>query len=132
AVLLFAAIVVHSFRAAPPPPPPASLRVEIPEPVPPPPAAEPPRAPEPGRAAASPQRLLPFLVKLGRARLLRDRRTLEDLRPTLPSVFEEDFEWIRARLPGELLAAAGAVDLIAAFRRHDAVGDLAAVLSGTG
>src|SRR6185503_14623841 len=93
-------------------------------------AAPPPRAPAPGRPAAESSRLLPFLEKLGRARLVRDRRSLQALRAAMPPVFEQDFEWIRARLRGELLAAAGAVELISAFGRQDAVGDLAAVLSG--
>src|SRR5207248_1540976 len=130
AVLLFAAVLLHSFRAAPPRDP-RPARLEIPAPAPPPaPVAEPPRAPEPGRAAQGAERLLPYLEKLGRARLVRDRRTLDELRRRTPPVFEEDFEWIRARLQGELLAAAGAVDLIASFRRHEATGDLAAVLAG--
>jgi len=129
AVLLFAAILLHSFRGAPPPSR-RTAALELPEPAAPPAPAEKPRVPEPGRAAASPERLLPYLEKLGRARLVRDRRSLEELRRRCPPVFEEDFEWIRARLRGELLAAAGAADLIAAFGRSDGVGDLAAVLAG--
>jgi hypothetical protein len=92
--------------------------------------AEPPRATAPGRAAAGSERLLPFLERLGRARLVRDRRTLEELRRRMPPVFEEDIEWVRSRLRGELMAAAGAVELIAAFRRHEAVGDLAELVAG--
>src|SRR6185295_356635 len=130
AVLLFAAVLLHSFRAAPPRDP-RPARLEIPAPAPPPePVAEAPRAPAPGRAAQGAERLLAHLEKLGRARLVRDRRTLEELRRRTPPLFEEDFGWIRARLSGELFAAAGAVDLLAAFRRHDAVGDLAALLNG--
>jgi hypothetical protein len=129
AVLLFAAILLHSFRGAPPP----SQRraaLELPEPPTPPAPAERPRLPEPGRAASAPERLLPFLETLGRARLVRDRRSLEDLRRRCPPVFEEDFEWIRSRLRGELLAAAGAAELIAWFGRRDGVGDLAALVAG--
>jgi hypothetical protein len=129
AVLLFAAIVLHSFRP-PPPAAPRPPRLELPEPALPPVEPEPTRAAAPGRAAAGPERLRPYLEKLGRARLLRDRRTLEDLRRGTPPVFEEDFEWIRSQLRGELMAAAGAADLIAAFRRHEAAGDLVGVLSG--
>jgi hypothetical protein len=130
AVLLFAAIVLHSFRGAAPASPAAPTRLELPEPAPRPAPAAPPRAPAPGRPAAEASRLLPFLEKLGRARLVRDRRTLAALRAALPPVFEQDFEWIRARLRGELLAAAGAVELIGAFGRQDGVGDLAAIVSG--
>src|SRR5688500_1706332 len=129
AVLLFAAIVLHSFRRTPPGPP-RPARLEISEPAPPPAAAEPARVPEPGRAAAGPERLLPFLEKVGRARLVRDRRSQEELRRLSPAVFEEDFGWIRSRLTGELLAAAGAAELIAVFGRLEAVGDLAAGLDG--
>jgi hypothetical protein len=131
AVLLFAAILLHSFRGAPPPARlPAAL--ELPVPAPPPAPAEKPRMAEPGRAAASPERLLPFLETLGRARLVRDRRKLEELRRRCPVIFEEDFEWIRGRLRGELIAAAGAAELIGAFGWRDGVGDLAAVLAGPG
>lgn len=127
AALFFAAIVVHSFRAAPAPAPRLDLPpvADVREPVP-----ESPHAPAPGRGAQGPERLLPFLEALGRARLVKDRRTLADLRGRVPPVFEEDFEWIRARISGELFAAAGAAELAALFRRGDAVGDLAAALSG--
>jgi hypothetical protein len=129
AALLFAAVVLHSFRGTPPARPRAApLEIPVPRPE---PAAkdEPPRAPAPGRAAQAPGRLLPFLEKLGRARLVRDRRALAELRRQTPPVFEEDLEWIRGRLSGELLGAAGAADLVASFRHRDAVGDLAAVLT---
>src|SRR5689334_18767230 len=86
AVLLFAALVLHSFRGAPPPRPAMSPRLEIPEPAPSPAAAPPARAPARGRPAAESSRLLPFLEKLGRARLVRDRRTLEALRAAMPPV----------------------------------------------
>src|SRR5436190_6184005 len=130
AVLLFAAILLHSFRGAPPPSRRAPA-VELPEPVPPPTPVERPRTAERGRAAASPERLLTFLETLGRARLVRNRRTLEELRRRCPAVFEEDFDWIRSRLRGELMAAAGAAELLAAFGCRDGVGDLAAVLAGS-
>ncbi|MBI3858067.1 MAG: HEAT repeat domain-containing protein, partial [Planctomycetes bacterium] len=129
AVLLFAAVVVHSFRR-PPRELPRGLRLEAAPPsAPPAPPPEPPRTAAPGRAERSPERLLPFLERLGRARLVRDARTLAGLRRKMEPVFEEDFEWIRGRLSGDLLAAAGAAELAAAFGRRDAVGDLAAVLA---
>ena len=59
----------------------------------------------PSCASRGAERLLPFLEKIGRARLVRDRRMTEALRRNLPAVFEEDFEWIRGRLSGELIAA---------------------------
>jgi hypothetical protein len=129
AVLLFAAILLHSFRGAPPPSRRAAP-LELPAPVAPLAPPERPRVPEPGRAAASPERLRGYLESLGRARLVRDRRTLEELRRRGPPVFEEDFEWIRSCLRGDLMAAAGAAELIGAFGRRDGVGDLAAALSG--
>jgi len=55
---------------------------------------------------------------------------LAELRRSPPPVFEEDFDWLRGRLSGELLTAAGAVELLASFRRRDAVGDLGALLVG--
>lgn len=130
AALLVAAVLLHSFRGAPPsprhaqeiaipPPPPLPARV-----------VEAPRAPSPGRSRKSPDRLIPFLEKVGRARLVRDRRTLAALRSEAPPIFEEDLEWIRSRLSGELLGAAGAAELVASYRSRDAVGDLAAVLGG--
>jgi hypothetical protein len=129
AALLFAAVLVQSFRKTPAParrdapleiPPPAPVAAAPSEPV---------RAPAAGKPGQGSERLLRMLERLGRARLVKDRRTLEEVRRTLPPVFEEDFEWIRSRLGGELLAAAGAAELLAAFGRRDAVGDLAAVLS---
>jgi hypothetical protein len=130
ALLLFAALLLHSIRSAPIPPKalPDRLQIPAPEPV----AAAIPEAPRKavaGRAELGPERLLPFLERLGRARLVRDRRTLEALRRETPPLFEEDFDWIRARLSGELFPAAGAVELLAAYRRHEAVGDLAALLA---
>lgn len=128
-MLLFAAVLVQSFRRERPAAP-AAARLALPAPAPaPPPSAEPVRAPAPGRPGQGPERLLPMLQQLGRARLVRDRRTLEDLRRRMPPVFEEDFAWVRSQLKAELFAAAGAAELAAAFGRRDAVGDLAAVLA---
>lgn len=129
ALLLLAAVLLQALRPRPPAPAPA-LRVQVPAPAEPSRAEpEPLRAAAPGKASQAPERLLPLLEKLGRARLLRDRRTLAELRRRMEPVFEEDFEWIRSRLSGELIAAAGAAELAGAFGRRDAVGDLAAVLA---
>jgi hypothetical protein len=127
-VLLMVAVMIQLSRGRRAPAPAAAplvVPVAAPEAAP----AEPPRSASPGKAVRPPERLLPLLEKLGRARLVRDRRTLADLRRRMEPVFESDFEWIRGRLSGELIAAAGAADLVVAFGRHDAVGDLAAVLS---
>ena len=59
-----------------------------------PPLPESPRPAAAGRAEQGAERLLSFLEKLGRARLVRDRRTLAELRRSLPPVFEEDFDWL--------------------------------------
>jgi hypothetical protein len=128
AVLLLAVIAIQSLRGRKAPAPAARLEVPVATPpvaVPP----EPPRAASPGRAAQPPERLLPLLEKLGRARLVRDRRTLAELRRKLDPVYEDDFAWIRSRLSGELITAAGAAELVVAFGRAEAVGDLAAVLA---
>jgi len=127
-VLLLAAMMVHTLRSRRTPAP-AEPRLEIPVAAPVVAPSEPPRTAAPGRAAQSPERLLPLLEKLGRARLVRDRRTLAELHRRLEPVYEEDFEWIRGRLSGDLLAAAGAAELVVAFGRREAVGDLAGVLS---
>jgi hypothetical protein len=129
AALLFAAVLVQYLRAGPVPTPPRAARLEIPRAPAASPVPEPPRAPASGRPGEKPERLRPVLERIGRARLVRDRRTLEELRRSLPPVFEEDFEWIRSRLSGELFVAAGAAELVAGFGRRDAVGDLAAALS---
>lgn len=126
--LLLAAMMVQTLRSRRTAPA-AAPRLEVPVPAPVVVPVETPRTVAPGRAAQSPERLLPLLEKLGRARLVRDRRTLADLRRRLEPVYEEDFEWIRGRLSGELLTAAGAAELVVAFGRMDAVGDLAAVLA---
>ena len=129
AVLLMAAVLIQTFRGRTPAGPPAAPKLDVPVAAPVAVPSEPPRAASPGRASQSPERLLPFLEKLGRARLVRDRRTLAELRRRMEPVFEEDFAWIRGRLSGELFAAAGAAELAVAFGRADAVGDLAAVLA---
>lgn len=100
-------------RPALPPPP---LRLESPSP--------------PDRP--SPDRLLPFLEKLGRARLLRDRRTLDALRGRVPPVFESDFEALDARMGADLFVSAGIAELARLFGRRDAVPALAAALAAPG
>jgi HEAT repeat protein len=127
-ILLLAAMMVQTLRSRRTPPL-VAPRLDVP--VPPPVIApvETPRTPTPGKAAQAPERLLPLLEKLGRARLVRDRRTLAELRRRVEPIHEEDFEWIRGRLSEELLTAAGAAELVVAFGRMDAVGDLASVLA---
>jgi hypothetical protein len=100
-------------------PPPALL------PPPPPPAR---RAQAPPPDVPSPDRLKPFLEKLGRARLLRDRRTLDALRGEVPPVFDSDFEALVPQLGDDLFVSAGVAELARLFGRRDAVPALAAVL----
>src|SRR5260221_10466916 len=92
-VFLFAAGLPHSFRT-PPPPAARRARLEVPEPLPAPsPVPETRRAPAPGRAEEGPERLLRFLEQLGRARVVKDRRTLDDLLRRVPPLFDGDFAW---------------------------------------
>ena len=127
-ILLLAAMMIHTLRSRRASAP-VEPRLEIPVPSPVAVPAEPARTVAAGRPTQAPERLLPLLEKLGRARLVRDRRTMAELRRRLDPVYEEDFEWIRGRLSGDLLAAAGAAELVVAFGRGEAVGDLASVLA---
>jgi hypothetical protein len=102
----------------------------LPVPPPLPPAALQPQPPRP--EPLSPARLLPYLEKLGRARLLRDRRTLEALRSQVPAVFQSDFEPLTSRIGGDLFISAGVAELAILFRWHDAVPALAAPLRRPG
>ena len=77
----------------------------------------------------APERLRPFLERLGRARLLRDRRILQSLLRDVPPLFESDAAWVYARLEGDLFAAAGAAELAAIYGLRGAVPYLAAALS---
>jgi hypothetical protein len=107
--------------------------VEIPplveRPSPPPPAM---RALTPPPERPSPDRLKPFLEKLGRARILRDRRTLAALRAQVPPVFETDLPVLSSWLGEDLFLAAGVAELIHLFGLHDAVPALAATLAKPG
>ncbi len=136
AVLALLAALLALRRCRPPAPPrPALSRVEGPAaevrlPVPPPlrASAEPPRPVSAGRAAQGPERLAPFLERLGRARLLRDRATLARLRAELPGLFESDVAWIGSRLGADLFAAAGAAELVRMFGLRQLLPELAETL----
>ncbi len=80
----------------------------------------------------SPERLRPFLESLGRARLLRDRRTLEALRTRIPPVFESDFNSLYAQVGGELFVSAGIAELARLFGWRDVVPALASALGKPG
>src|ERR1043166_3515368 len=93
-------------------------------PAPPPPPMEKATPKRPAQALPQPpppSRLLPFLERLGRARLLRDRRTVDQLREELPTVYESDASWICSKLEGELFVAAGAAEFARLFGLRDAV-----------
>jgi len=87
------------------------------------------RALAPPAEPPSPDRLRPFLEKLGRARILRDRRTLDALRGQLPPVFESDIPALLSQLGDELFIAAGIAELVRLFGWHDAVPSLSAALA---
>lgn len=99
--------------------PPASRPVERRAQTPPP---EPPAA----------DRLWPFLEKLGRACVLRDRRTLEALRGQLPPVYESDLPVLLARFGDDLFPSAGIAELARLLGWRDAVGPLAVALGKPG
>jgi HEAT repeat protein len=129
AALLAMALSLRLCRPPPAPSPPAP-ELELPVlPVPSPEAAAPRRAVAPAlpdRPDAA--RLRPFLEKLGRARLLRDRRTLDRLRQEVPPIFDTDFETLYAWLGADLFVSAGVAEAGRMFGRQDAVSPLAAVL----
>ena len=106
-------------------PPPSVELPPPPPPLPPPPA---PVALAAGAPERPPERLLPFLERLGRARLLKDRRRLADLRGGLPTLWSSDLDWLAARLHGEIFAAAGAAELIRLFGVRRAIADLGEAL----
>jgi len=132
AVLLLAgALAVRLGRPAPVGRPPELVIPPLPDPAALPPPLlrlESPAPPE----RPSPDRLYPFLEKLGRARLLRDRRTLDALRGQVPPVFESDFEALDARMGADLFISAGVAELARLFGRRAAVPALAAVLATPG
>lgn len=109
-------------------PPPVEIPI-LPEPAPPLPQPLPPRALATDAARPSPERLLDFLRKLGRARLLRDRRRLAELRVEMPPLYPSDVAWLRSRLMDELFTASGAAEMIRLHRISDAVPELGEVLS---
>jgi hypothetical protein len=96
----------------------------------PPPAVRRAQATPPERP--SPDRLRPFLEKLGRARIVRDRRTLDALLGQVPPVFESDIAALSSQIGDDLFVSAGSVELIGLFGWHDAVPALAAVLGKPG
>lgn len=98
-------------------PAPAAPRLVLPDvlpeppPAPPDPPSLPPVPPVPAGPVSSPERLIPYLERLGRARLLRDRRGLAVQRAAAPELSTEDAAWLRGRLGEGLFVAAGAAEL---------------------
>jgi hypothetical protein len=121
-------LALRRCKAGPPPPPRTASEIRLPPPPPPRPPAEPARPVAPGRAAERPERLEPFLARLGRARLLRDRVSLKRLLAEIPPVYESDVAWIGARLAGELFGAAGAAEILRLFGLRQALPELAETL----
>lgn len=107
ALLILAFLLRRDSPRPPSPPPPQEVDPSVPD-APPTPAA--PRAAAAPATPPAPERLRPFLERLGRATLLRDVRRRAELKP--PEIFESDLPWLRAQLRGELLAAAGAAQLL--------------------
>lgn len=94
-------------------------------PIRPPPRSVAPPLPQP----SPPARLQAYLETLGRARLLRDRRTLDRLRKEAPALYESDVAWLLSRFEGDLFSAAGAAELAALYGLRAAVPSLAAALA---
>lgn len=132
AAFLAAALVLRLCRAGAPvrrSPAPAPLAIPAPPPaLPPLPVPEPrPRLNTPG--PVSPERDLgSWIAGLGRARLLRDRRTLERLRNEVPALREADLSWLEDRLGADLFTAAGAAELLRWYRVSRAVAPLSKAL----
>lgn len=77
----------------------------------------------------APRDLGPWIARLGRARLLKDRKTLERLRAEVPPLNEGDVPGIVDRLRSDLFSAAGAAELLRWYRVSRAVAPLAESLS---
>jgi len=90
------------------------------------------RAQTPPPELPSPERLRPFLDRLGRARVLRDRRTLDTLRAQTPLIFDSDLPSLLSQLGDELFVSAGIAELARLFAWNDAVPALAALLGRPG
>ena len=107
--------------------------MDIPPPTERPPLPGPPlRTQAPPPKPPDPERLRPFLEKLGRAKILRDRRTLAAFQAQVPAVFESDLPTLCSQLEGDLFVSAGIVELVRLFRWHDATPSLAAALGRPG
>ena len=133
ALVLFGGAVGLRLCRAPAPPERKPERLEIPSSPEPAAGAPPPlRAQPPPPELPPSDRLRPFLEKLGRARVLRDRRSLEALRRQVPPVFESDFRALLPRLGSDLFLSAGIAELTRLFGWHDAVPALAALLGKPG
>jgi hypothetical protein len=128
ALFLGGAFFLRLCRSTPDPAPPLP-RVEIPplldRPVPP---SAVRRALAPPSEPPSPDRLRPFLEGLGRARVLRDRRSLDQLRRQVPPIFESDIPALLSRMGEDLFISAGIAELVRLFGWHDAVPSLSAAL----
>jgi hypothetical protein len=110
--------------------PPVS-RVELPRP-----SAAPEPAPRldvrPGPERPDPERLRPWLETLGRARLLRDARTLERLAGEVPPIHEGDVAWIVEQLQADLFTAAGAAEMARWHGLRAALPGLSGILAHPG
>ncbi len=127
--LLAAVLAMRHCRRTPPHPEPLPARIAIPRPSPPPPLPFPEPPPVVASAPEPPRRdLVPWLERLGRARLLRDIRTLERLRTEVPSLHDGDVPGLIALLRSDLFAAAGAAELIRWYRISRAVPELSEAL----
>jgi len=83
-----------------------------------------------GRSDSDRGKLQELLRKLGRAVVVRDRRTYDELRAAPPSLYESDVPWLLERLEDELFVAAGAAELVSWFGLAEAVPKLAAMIRG--
>jgi len=90
------------------------------------------RAQAPPPELPSPERLRPFLDRLGRARILRDRRTLEALRAHAPLIFDSDLPSLLSQFGDDLFISAGIAELARSFAWNDAVPVLAELLHRPG
>lgn len=83
-----------------------------------------------GRSDTDRTKLLEWIRRLGRAVVVRDRRTERELRAAPPTVYDSDVAWILSLLGEELFTSAGAAHLLSWFDLPDSVPALAAMLRG--
>ncbi len=129
AVLLVAFFFWRGCRP-PPLPPPRVRKIEIPKPHRASAQTVPSAKIQKGEAATDRTKLRAWIERLGRAVVLKDRRTFADLKSSVPTLYESDLPWLFSLLKEELFTAAGAAELLRWYALPAAVPELEAMLRG--